>query len=129
MTADNPVDPNAPEKRPHRKTPPATPAVQAWLDGEQEKDRLLNPDEQETAELWTRINSEAERLRRRSTPIHVQQKILSSLPDELPGTGGASGIALPDKSGSLKLRVSTAILAGAALLAVGALLGAMFFGR
>jgi hypothetical protein len=129
MTPDNPGDPAEPEKRPHRKTPPATPAVQAWLDGEQEKDRLLNPDEQETAELWTRINSETERLRRRSTPIHVQQRILSSLPDEPPGAPGPAGIPMPDKSGSLRVRISTAILAGAALLAVGALFGAMFFGR
>jgi hypothetical protein len=127
MTADNPGA-DQPEKRPHRKTPPATPAVQAWLDGEPEKDRLLNPDEQETAELWTRINSETERLRRRSTPIHVQQKILSALPDE-PPSSGVAGFPMPDKSGSLKLRVSTAILVGAALLAVGALFGAMFLGR
>lgn len=129
MTPDNPDDPNQPEKRRHRKTPPATPAVQAWLDGEEEKDKLLNPEEQETAELWTRINSETERLRRRSTPIHVQQKILSSLPNEPPGSAGAVGVAVPGKPGSLRLRVSTAILAGAALLAVGALFGAMFFGR
>jgi hypothetical protein len=122
MTADNPnADP--PEKRPHRKTPPATPAVQAWLDGEADKDRLTNPDEQETAEFWTRINAETERLRRRSTPIHVQQKILSSLPDEPAGSAGSKSAPA---SGSITLRVSTAILAGAALLAVGALLGAMF---
>lgn len=128
MTADNPGA-DQPEKRARRKTPPATPAVQAWLDGEAEKDRLLNPDEQETAELWTRINSETERLRRRSTPIHVQQKILSSLPDEPPGSSGLAGFAMPAKPGSLQLRVSTAILVGAALLAAGALFGAMFFGR
>jgi hypothetical protein len=128
MTADNPAA-DQPEKGPRRKTPPATPAVQAWLDGEQEKDRLLSPDEQETAELWTRINSETERLRRRSTPIHVQQKILSSLPDEPPGSSGVAGFSIPGKPGSLRLRVSTAILAGAALLAVGALFGAMFLGR
>ena len=129
MTPDNPGELTPPEKRPHRKTPPATPAVQAWLDGEADKDRPLNPDEQETAELWTRINSETERLRRRTTPIHVQQKILGSLPDAPPGSSGVGGFAMPDKSGSLRLRVSTAILAGAALLAVGALFGAMFFGR
>ena len=64
MTADNPGA-DQPEKRPYRKTPPATPAVQAGLDGEAEKDRPLNPDEEETAALWTRINSETERLRRR----------------------------------------------------------------
>ncbi len=124
MTADNP-NAGPPEKTPHRRTPPATPAVQAWLDGEAEKDRLTDPDEQETAEFWTRINSETERLRRRSTPIHVQQKILSSLPDEPAGSAsqGQTG------SGSISLKPSTAVLAGAALLAVGVLLGAMFLGR
>lgn len=126
MTADNPADP--PEKTPppvHRRTPPATPAVQAWLDGEADKDKLTDPDERETAEFWTKINSEAEQLRRRSTPIHVQQRILSSLPDE------PAGSASPTKAGpgSISLKVSTAILAGAALLAVGVLLGAMFLAR
>ena len=139
MTADNSGQPSdTPEKRPHRKTPPATPAVQAWLDGESDRDRLTKPEEQETAELWSRINDETERLRRRSTPAHVQQKILSALPDEPPGSGGPTGPATwgrtpsdtsPAPPGSLTLRASTAILAGAALLAVGALIGAMFFGR
>ena len=59
MTPDTPpADGNPPVSKPHRKTPPATPAVRAWLDGEAEKDRLTDPDEQETAELWTRINSD-----------------------------------------------------------------------
>ena len=126
MTPDTPpADENPPVSKPHRKTPPATPAVQAWLDGEAEKDRLTDPDEQETAELWTRINSETERLRRRQTPIHVQQKILSSLPEALPGASPAPSAV----TGSITLRVSTAILAGAALLAIGALFGTIFLGR
>ena len=126
MTPDTPpADGNPPVRQPHRKTPPATPAVQAWLDGEAEKDRLTDPDEQETAELWTRINSETERLRRRQTPIHVQQKILSSLPDAPPG----ASLAPSAGTGSITLRVSTAILAGAALLAIGALFGTIFLGR
>lgn len=120
MTPDN-QGADSPEKRPaHRKTPPATPAVQAWLDGEAEKEVLVNPDEQETAEFWTRINTETERLRRRSTPIHVQQKILSSLPDEPPGSA-----PLP-ASRTITMALSTALLAGAALFAVGLLFGAMF---
>jgi hypothetical protein len=69
-----------PEKK-YRKTPPATPAVQAWLDGEQSREQLGTADEQETAELWARINNEAEGLRTRHTPIHVQSRIMSSLPD------------------------------------------------
>ena len=126
MIADNPnADP--PEKTPpaHRRTPPATPAVQAWLDGEAEKDGLTDPDEQETAEFWTKINSETERLRRRSTPIHVQQRILSSLPDEPAGSASSSQAG----SGLISLKMSTAVLVGAALLAVGVLLGAIFLGR
>jgi hypothetical protein len=100
--------------------------VQAWLDGEAEKDRLTDPDEQETAELWTRINSETERLRRRQTPIHVQQKILSSIRETPPGAAPA---VQTGNAGSITLRVSTAILAGAALLAIGALFGTIFLGR
>src|SRR5882672_7807602 len=118
MTADNP-EATPPETPRHRKTPPATPAVQAWLDGEAGREGLASADEQETAEFWSRINSETERLRRRSTPIHVQQKILSSIPDEPAGSASPPG---PSSSGSITLRVSTAILAGAALIAVGALI-------
>ena len=125
MMADNP-EATPPEKPRHRKTPPATPAVQAWLDGEAAREGLASADEQETAEFWSRINTETERLRRRSTPIHVQQKILSSIPDEPAGSASAPGLA---SSGSVTLRVSTAILAGAALIAVGALIGAFFLVR
>jgi hypothetical protein len=100
--------------------------VQAWLDGEAPREGLASADEQETAEFWSKINSEAERLRRRSTPIHVQQKILSSIPDS-PG-GVRPAVQVPD-AGTIRLRVSTAVLAGAALLAVGALIGVFFLVR
>ena len=122
MMADD-ADATPPEKPRHRKTPPATPAVQAWLDGEAAREGLASPEEQETAEFWSRINTETELLRRRATPIHVQQKILSSIPDEPPGSAAPSKRAGP---GSITLRVSTAILAGAALFAVGVLFGALF---
>lgn len=127
-----PDDPNAPlpEKPIPRRTPPATPAVQAWLDGEASREGLASADEQETAEFWSRINSEADQLRKRATPIHVQQRILSSIPDEPAGSAspGASRKAT-SSNGSITLRVSTAVLAGAALVAVGALIGAFFLMR
>jgi hypothetical protein len=128
MSADDP-NANPPEKPRPRKTPPATPAVQAWLDGEAPREGLASADEQETAEFWSKINSETERLRRRSTPIHVQQRILSSIPDEPAGSAGATGSSRPAAPGSITLRVSTAILAGAALFAVGAVIGAFFLMR
>ena len=110
--------PDTPEPvRPaHRKTPPATPAVQAWLDGEQAREGLATADEQETAELWARINSEAETLRKRHTPIHVQSKILSSLPDTPP--------MVPEEKG-FKMSTGVAVVGGLLVLAIGALIGFM----
>ena len=105
-----------PEKPVHRKTPPATPAVQAWLDGEVPRDGLETADEQETAELWSRINKEAEELRRRHTPIHVQSRILSSLP----ATPTVRDEAIEPAS---KVGAPVVILAGLAMLAIGAALG------
>ncbi len=110
-----------PEKPVHRKTPPATPAVQAWLDGEVPREGLATADEQETAELWARINKEAETLRQRHTPIHVQSRILSSLP---------ATPAVPDEvaaPGSSPNR--TAVIIGAiVILVIGALIGFMLVG-
>jgi len=125
MMADDPGA-TPPEKPQHRRTPPATPAVQAWLDGEAPREGLASPDEQDTAEFWSRINSETERLRRRSTPIHVQQKILSSIPDEPAGSAAPSA---PASGGAISVKVSTAILVGVALVAIGALIGAFFLVR
>jgi hypothetical protein len=126
-----PDDPNAPppEKPIRRRTPPATPAVQAWLDGETSREGLASADEQETAEFWSRINSEADQLRKRATPIHVQQRILSSIPDEPAGSATPGSRKATSSNGSITLRVSTAVLAGAALVAVGAVIGAFFLMR
>ncbi len=119
MNPDNP-DAGTPEKKQHRRTPPATPAVQAWLDGEASRDGLASADEQETAAFWTKVNDEAEMLRRRKTPIHVQQKILGALPSE-PAKAPAQAA-----SGSISLTPTVAIALGAVLVALGAVIGVMF---
>jgi hypothetical protein len=115
---DNAPDAPVPEKPIYRKTPPATPAVQAWLDGEETRDHLATADEQETAELWTRINSEAAQLKRRNTPIHVQSRILNSLTD-LP--------AVPDEPAAKGFKMSKPVawVGGILILALGAVLGFM----
>ena len=102
------------EKKIHRKTPPATPAVQAWLDGEQPREGLATADEQETAELWARINNEAESLRKRHTPIHFQSKVLNSLTD-VP--------AVPDEAVKPKNNTGMLVVGGILLLLIGAALG------
>ncbi len=116
MTEESP-EAMPPEPRAHRKTPPATPAVQAWLDGDQPREGLATADEQETAELWARINTEAETLRKRHTPIHVQSRILNSLPDTPP-------VILEEPTG-FKLDTRLAAIGGVVILAVGALIGFM----
>lgn len=118
MTDETPTTPE-PEKKIHRKTPPATPAVQAWLDGEQTREGLQTADEQETADLWARINNEAEQLRNRHTPIHVQSRILSSLP-ETPQRPVVEEI--PAKS---PISTPVAVIGGIIVLAIGAAIGFM----
>ena len=56
-----------------------------WLDGEVDVMRASEAEGKSKVELWTRINAESEMLRRRVTPVHVQQRIMASLPDT-PGT-------------------------------------------
>lgn len=51
-----------------------------WLDGEVDVMRASESEGASKVELWTRINAESEMLRRRVTPIHVQQRIMASLP-------------------------------------------------
>jgi len=86
-----------------------------WLDGEVDAMRASEVEGKSKIELWTRINAESEMLRRRVTPVHVQQKIMASLPDT-PGTA----------SNWWKQQVTmtpvSAIAIGIALLAVGALI-------
>lgn len=86
-----------------------------WLDGEVDSMRASEVEGKSKIELWTRINAESEMLRRRVTPVHVQQRIMASLPDT-PGTD----------TNWWKQQVTmtpvSAIAIGVALLAVGALL-------
>ena len=86
-----------------------------WLDGEVDVMRASEVEGKSKVELWTRINAESEMLRRRVTPVHVQQRIMASLPDT-PGTA----------SNWWKQQVTitpvSAIAIAVALLAVGALI-------
>jgi hypothetical protein len=86
-----------------------------WLDGEVDVMRASEVEGKSKIELWTRINAESEMLRRRVTPVHVQQRIMASLPDT-PGS----------ETSWWKQQVTmtpvSAISIGVALLAIGALI-------
>ena len=85
-----------------------------WLDGEVDVMRASETDGKSKIELWTRINAESEMLRRRVTPVHVQQRIMASLPDT-PGTETSWW------KQSLTVTPVSALAVGVALLAIGAL--------
>ena len=86
-----------------------------WLDGGVDAMRASEVEGKSKVELWTRINAESEMLRRRVTPVHVQQRIMASLPDT-PGT------ATSWWKQTLTVTPVSAIAIGVALLAVGALI-------
>ena len=83
-----------------------------WLDGEVDVMRASEAEGKSKVELWTRINAESEMLRRRVTPVGVQQRIMASLPDT-PGTTA---------SWWKQITPVSAIAITVALLAVGALI-------
>jgi hypothetical protein len=86
-----------------------------WLDGEVDVMRASEAEGKSKVELWTRINAESEMLRRRVTPVHVQQRIMASLPDT-PGT------ATNWWKQQVTITPVSAIAIGVAALAVGALI-------
>jgi hypothetical protein len=86
-----------------------------WLDGEVDAMRASEVEGKSKIELWTRINAESEMLRRRVTPVHVQQRIMASLPDT-PGTASTWW------KQQVTMTPVSAIAIGVALLAVGALI-------
>jgi hypothetical protein len=85
-----------------------------WLDGEVDVMRASEVEGKSKVELWTRINAESEMLRRRVTPVGVQQRIMASLP-ETPGTGSHWW------KQQMTITPVAAVAIGVALLAVGAL--------
>ena len=86
-----------------------------WLDGEVDVMRASEVEGKSKVELWTRINAESEMLRHRVTPVHVQQRIMASLPDT-PGTASSWW------KQQLTMTPISAVAIGVALLAVGALI-------
>jgi hypothetical protein len=65
--------------------PRRTPVVvQAWLDGEATMTDAARGDNARDVEFWNRLNREAEERRHMRTPVHVQQRIMESIPKGSP---------------------------------------------
>jgi hypothetical protein len=98
---------------PGHQTPPA---VQAWLDGEATSAMAIaSQGGNDAVDLWRRINSEAELLKTRTTPLYVHKRIMESLPGEL------HRVHRPWYQRPVALNPMTLLAAAAALVGIGAL--------
>lgn len=109
---DKPAEPLYDREVPLAGTTASHGVLHDWLDGEVDVMRASEVEGKSKVELWTRINAESEMLRRRVTPVGVQQRIMASLPD----TPGAT------TSWYKQITPVSAIAIAVALLAVGALI-------
>jgi len=109
---DKPAEPLYDREVPLAGTTASHGVLHDWLDGEVDVMRASEVEGKSKVELWTRINAESEMLRRRVTPVGVQQRIMASLPE----TPGAT------TSWYKQITPVSAIAIGVALLAVGALI-------
>ncbi len=90
--------------------------VHQWLDGETPVATVLAiAGGNESVDLWTKINDEAELLRSRTTPLYVHKRIMESLPDDI------YRVNQPWYRRPVVLNPTTMIVGAAALLGFGAL--------
>ena len=93
-------------------------AVQQWLDGEPAESTARRASARDV-ELWERINEETERRGRMTTPAPVMGRLMAAIPEAKPAAPA------PWWSRPMTLSPAAVIGAGAGLLALGALLGAL----
>ena len=91
-------------------------AVQAWLDGDLPEAAARRAAAAEDVDFWKRINEESEKRRRMRTPVHVQQRIMESLPQTTPR------IITPWWRRPLAVTPGKLFLIGLGILALGAVL-------
>ena len=60
------------------------PAVHQWLDGELPEASVRKGATSRDVEFWKNINVEVERRRRMHTPVHLEARIMESLPQTAP---------------------------------------------
>jgi hypothetical protein len=99
-----------------RRTPAA---VHAWLDGELSDEEVRRGDTSRDVDFWTRINEQAEARRQMKTPPHLQAQIMSALPETAPRAATAW------HRRTMEVSPSWILVGAAALLAAGAVLGAL----
>lgn len=96
-------------------------ALHAWLDGEGEEMPVTTAQAAQQREVWRRINEDAAKMRRLSSPPFLEQKVMQALSQQLatPAVAAASVEAAGQARG-LSLTWPIAIAIGVACAAAGA---------
>ena len=61
-----------------------SPAIHAWLDGELPEAAVKRGDMERDVEFWKRMAQVVETRRHVTTPVHMQQRIMDALPNNVP---------------------------------------------
>jgi hypothetical protein len=93
-------------------------SVQQWLDGEATETAARRANARDV-DLWERINEETERRGRMKTPAPVMGRLMAAIPEARPAAPA------PWWSRPISLSPAAVLGAGAGLLALGAVLGAL----
>jgi hypothetical protein len=99
-------------------------AVHQWLDGEAAESAARRAASSD-AELWAKITEETARRGRMTTPAPVLNRLMAAIPDTAPAPTAVA--PQPWFQRQISLGVPALAAAGAGLLAVGAMLGALLF--
>lgn len=97
-----------------------TALLHQWLDGEVPRAAVTGTGDSESVELWTRINDEAEVLRKRTTPLYVQRRIMDALPSDMYSE------PRPWWRRSLSVSAPALVVGAAAAIGIGAVLARLF---
>lgn len=92
--------------------------IHAWLDGELSEAEVRRGDAVRDVDFWLRVDREVQVRREMKTPAHVLDRIMDALPMAAPEA------ALPWWKRPFTVTPTTAIVATAGALAIGAALGA-----
>ncbi|HEY5220222.1 MAG TPA: hypothetical protein VIJ16_10460 [Gemmatimonadaceae bacterium] len=95
--------------------------VHAWLDGELPEAAVRKSEASKDVEFWRGLDAEMARVRRLRTPQHVEAQIMAALPTHAP-----AATITPWFRREFVVTPPTALLVGAALVAVASVITALF---
>lgn len=101
---------------------PSMVAIHQWLDGDLSEAEARRFDAKQV-DMWIQVAGETDRRRRMVTPSHLTANIMNALPEKAMATNTA---AAPSTSvASVGMPMTTMLLVGAAMLALGIIIGKM----